>query len=62
MNNNVDAVKLALVYLVPSFLLNNNPTIVLLEFFVNLVDNLENFNNLPRENVVWEDSIARIKK
>ena len=47
MNNDEDAMKLALVYLVASLLLNNNLFVSLPEFFVNLVDNLENFNNFP---------------
>ena len=51
-NNDEDAVKLVLVYLVASLLLNNNPTVSLLEFFVNLVDNLETFNNFPWGKVV----------
>ena len=42
LNNNEDAVNLALVYLITSLLLNNYPTIVLPKFFVNLVDNMEN--------------------
>ena len=43
LNNDEDVVNLALVYHINSLLLNNNPTVVLLEFFVNLVDNVENF-------------------
>ena len=62
LNNNEDAVKLALVYLLASLLLNNNPTVVLPEFFINLVDNVEIFNNFPWGKVVWEDSTTRIKK
>ena len=61
-NNDKDPVKLTLVYLATSLLLNNNPTVVLPEFFVNLVDNMENFNNCPWGKVVWEDSTTRIKK
>ena len=52
MNNDEDAINLTLVHLVASLLLNNNLTIVLSEFFVNLVDNLENFNNFPWRKVV----------
>ena len=62
MNNDEDVVNLALVYLVISLLLNNNPTVVLLEFFVNLVDNMKIFNNFPSIKVVWDDSTMRIKK
>ena len=62
MNNDEDAVKLALVYLVTSLPLNNNPIGSLPEFFINLVDNLESFNNFPSGQLVWEDIIGRIKK
>ena len=47
LNDDEDALKLALVYLVTSVLLNNNPTVVLPEFFVNLVDNIGKFQQLP---------------
>ena len=47
MNNDKDAMKLPLMYLIASLLLNNNPTVSLPEFFVNLVENLKNFNNFP---------------
>ena len=62
LNNDKNAVNLALVYLLASLLLNNNPTIVQPEFFINLVDNLENVNNFPWGKVVWEDSTTRIKR
>ena len=52
MNYNEDAMKLTLMYLVASFILNNNSTVSLPEFFVNLVDNLENFNNFSWGKVV----------
>ena len=61
LNNDKEAVKLKLVYTVTSLLLNNNLTVVLVEFFVNLVDNLENFNNFPWGKVLWENSTAGIK-
>ena len=51
--------KLVLVYLIASLLLNNNPTVVLPDFFVN---NLKNVNNFPWGKAVWEDNTTRIKK
>ena len=58
----MDVVKLALVYLVASLLLKKNSTISLPEFFVHLVDNLENFNEFSWGKVVWEDNIGRLKQ
>ena len=57
-HKNEDIVKLALVYVVACLLLHNYLTVSLLEFFVNLVDNLDRFNNYPWRKLVWEDSIA----
>ena len=54
--------KLVLVYMVTCLLLHNYPTTSLPKFFVNLVDNLDRFNNYSWGKLVWEDSSVRLKK
>ena len=60
--NDEDVVKLALVYVVACLLLHNYLTVSLPKFFVNLVDNLNKFNNYLWGKLVWEDSTVRPKK
>ena len=54
--------KLALVYVVTCLLLHNSAIMSLPEFFINLVDNLKNFNNYLWGKLVWEESTDRLKK
>ncbi|POO03678.1 hypothetical protein TorRG33x02_008830 [Trema orientale] len=48
--NDEDRVKVALLYLLASGLLNNSPRVHLSRFYVDLIDDLESFNKYPWGN------------
>ena len=60
-SNNEEAVKFSLIYLLAMVFLANNPSVCLPKYFVNLVDNLNDFNNFHWGKLIWDDNIIRLR-